>query len=240
MKFTKRIAYCGGVSALLFSLNSNAMGQGQEAQGQDGCKDILECEADYSQTIPFIEKEEGYSVPYKRDACTSYSCSVEVLRRATDTTVVKGIIKIHRQTNSGSRKHNNQTYEVTKVEVDVDKCDMSQQVSQLQDLLNTEQFSHDGEPVTLQMLAAEGEAYQVDLVDFEDETINFTMTRVGNSTGPDGKICYRDRDALRVIRDYVGTAENIQSLQHVTGKFPELNLKGEKSSSKKRIKKHSK
>lgn len=224
MKFTKRIAYCGGVSALLFSLNSNAMGQNQEAQGQDGCKDNFECEADYSQCVPPVAKIEEWNNPYERGVKTTYVCSIETRRQETDITLLKGILKIHKQTNSRNNKHNRDTYTVEKIVACDEKSEMQQEVSQLVDLLNQEQFSNCQEPQTISMVSAEGEALEVEIVSFEDTTLEFTIRRVGTSTGPDFKKAYNGREALKVIRATLSEAEEIQTLNHVTGRLPDLSL----------------
>ncbi|MCA9508358.1 MAG: hypothetical protein KC505_08060 [Myxococcales bacterium] len=237
MKFTKRVAYCGGFSALLFSLNTNAM-QGQD-QGQEmaKCDAIEDCEmVDYSQSVPPLFTEKDSFEDYNRTTEEDFRCKVTVNRWGTDTTVVKGIIKIHRQENWGSADNRHETYTVEKIIPSDEKCSMEQEVSQLVDQLNSEQFTRASDKQIYQMVSAEGQAYQTDIVTFQDDMIEFTMRKVGNSTGPNEVRNYCGRDALKQIRNYVTDANAIQTLQHADGKFNKVDLGRHSSHSKKRNK----
>lgn len=236
MKFSKRVAYCGSLSALMFSLGAGAM-QGQD-QAQEDCSKGLECsEPDYSQTVPPLFTEKDDFEDYCRNVDQDYRCKVIITRSATDTTIVKGILKIHRQENWGSANNNHETYTVQKVEYADEKCSAQQEVSQLVDQLNSEQFARTSDKQVVEMVSAEGQAYQTDIVTFQDDTIEFTMRRVGTSTGPNETRNYQGKQALRMIGDYVSRASAIQSLLHVDGKFNELDLGPQTKKAKRKAKK---
>lgn len=105
MKFSKRIAYCGGLSALVFSLGAGAMeGQDQcasKGKEQDACEKTEEA-IDWEQLAPVVKRNlENYASDSTRSEVTRRFLRIHTEGPEYQTTKIRVVVSYHTQKKLG-------------------------------------------------------------------------------------------------------------------------------------------